>query len=825
MDIHGIVSKIKNSTISEEDILKFSKKKKEPETPPEIQEINEEDILRSGEIKDKSKKLESKRSAPVLEREEDVFSVLGKKKKEITDADEKSVAKKKIVSNAFIKGFAKDLGCMVATEVLGSDVAHWYSFDCAPLDIVLGGGIPSGKVVECLTGDTEIPLLDGRVLLIRDLVGLEEFWVYSCTSEGKIVPGRGHSARITKEVIELVEVVLDTGEIVRCTPDHLFMLRDGLYKEAGYLEEGDSLMPFYSKIRIREGTSRLFVKDNYLNKLIPAHRIIKSYFEEIPFRLGVHHDNRDSLDNSPKNLVILTKSEHRSEHNKDLWSKESYKAKMRTVMSNNAINLFNDPEYKDWFVKMRREDQNRRSQEGTHNFQNLEIIEMVKKRAEERNNKIINFNCPICGRFFEKQASYFSHKKYCGASEATILEYKKTLKEAQNKYQQKKRDEKRESVQYNHKVYKVNKIRLDNPVFVYDISVDKFHNFALKSGVFVHNCFGWESSGKSTIVLEASKAFTKYWSSRNDDNYVVLWLESESALDKVRAQYMGCDLSRFVIQEADTAEDGFKTIKHALEKATENGLKVLIVWDTIAAVLTDSEKATGEWNTKGMGEKARLIRLLLKDVNKLLGKTDSTLIFVNQMYKTFALYGEKDEVPGGGGIKFHASIRALMKRVGPPIEVVLPDGNKMTKGIEVDLYTKKNKLTLPYQTCKLVIYGESGIDIVETLVKFLTLHKYIVTRGGWKYIEFKGEDYRFQNIDQLKEILEVKCPELKVYMNYLCYSFMSTVSPLLKVKLLGKLWDFELQLYGEKKTKITDEEFTLATLLGRELLEEQDRII
>jgi len=341
----------------------------------------------------------------------------------------------------------------------------------------------------------------------------------------------------------------------------------------------------------------------------------------------------------------------------------------------------------------------------------------------------------------------------------------------------------------------------------------------------VIECFGWESSGKSTITLEAAKAFIKYWVSMNNDNYVVLWLESESALDKVRAQYMGCDLSRFVVQEVETTEEGFKIIKAALEKAKDKNLHVFIAWDTIAAVLTDKEKTSGESNTGGMGEKARLIRSLLKDVSTLLGQTNSTLVFVNQMYKNFAPYGEKDEVPGGGGIKFHASIRCLMKRVGPPIEVILPNGNKITKGIEVELYTKKNKLTLPYQTCRMVINGESGLDKVETLARFLVMHKYIVVKGGWKYIEFGDNEYKFQNTEQLKEILEVKCPELKTYMNYLCYNLFASISPLLKVKLLGKLWEFEIQLYGERKTKITEEEFALATLLGRELLEEQDRIV
>lgn len=334
-------------------------------------------------------------------------------------------------------------------------------------------------------------------------------------------------------------------------------------------------------------------------------------------------------------------------------------------------------------------------------------------------------------------------------------------------------------------------------------------------------CFGWESSGKSTLTLEASKAFTRYWKARGKDNYVILWMESESALDKVRAQYIGCDLSRFVVVEVDTVDYGFERIKLALDMAKEKGLHVFISWDTIAAVLTKNEKAS-EF-AGGMGEKARLIRRLLKDVSTMLGHTNSTLFFVNQLYQNLSPYGEKDIVPGGGGIKFHASIRCLMKKDPKPIEGILASGATLARGINVDLYTKKNKLTLPLQTCKLVINNESGLDVIETLSRFLTTNKYINIKGGWKYIDFGDTEYKFQNSDGLREILEVKNPDLRTYMDYLCYSHYASVSPLMKVKLLDNLWEYETLLYGEKKTKVSDEEFSLAALLGRSVLEEQDR--
>jgi hypothetical protein len=95
----------------------------------------------------------------------------------------------------------------------------------------------------CFTGDTKISLLNGTEVPIKDLVGLEEFWIYSCTPQGKIVPGRGHTAHKTKKNAKVIKITLDNGKVIKCTPDHLFMLKNGSYKEAKDLNIEDSLMP------------------------------------------------------------------------------------------------------------------------------------------------------------------------------------------------------------------------------------------------------------------------------------------------------------------------------------------------------------------------------------------------------------------------------------------------------------------------------------------------------------------------------------------------------------------------------------------------------
>src|SRR5436190_1416554 len=100
----------------------------------------------------------------------------------------------------------------------------------------------------CFTGETKIKLLDGTEKSFVELAELspdEDFYVYSVDKDGRIVVGEGRHARVTRRHAQLIELTIDSGARVRCTPDHRFMLRDGTYKAAEDLTEEDSLMPGY----------------------------------------------------------------------------------------------------------------------------------------------------------------------------------------------------------------------------------------------------------------------------------------------------------------------------------------------------------------------------------------------------------------------------------------------------------------------------------------------------------------------------------------------------------------------------------------------------
>lgn len=120
----------------------------------------------------------------------------------------------------------------------------------------------------CFSGDTQVALADGRNLSFKDLVaersrGTEHF-CYTIRKDGTIGLERILSARMTKHNVEVVRVALDNGEIITCTPDHRFMLRDGSYKAASELTADDSLMPLYRKLSdIR----------NYNHRIVSVERI------------------------------------------------------------------------------------------------------------------------------------------------------------------------------------------------------------------------------------------------------------------------------------------------------------------------------------------------------------------------------------------------------------------------------------------------------------------------------------------------------------------------------------------------------------------------
>jgi len=366
---------------------------------------------------------------------------------------------------------------------------------------------------ECLTGDTKIYLLDGRILTIEEILsefGTEKpFWVYASDENGDLVPAKATCLGKTKDVNQLVEVVLDNDEKVKCTPEHPFRMRDGSYRQAEQLIAGDSLMPCY--IKQTEPNSRFSQRYNkvVLNSRrgsdgrpiwktiyrVVAESLLKKEYNDKLIEVGgedkvlvVHHKNMNSLNDCPENLQWLEIQEHWELH-----------AKNHQNATAAILRAWEDPE---WSEKMR--ESNRKASkickekhpEMVTNFIvagiNFMRSKEGQKRLSERSNKQWLENrekivASMQGATSEEECKSRSERKkswWAAHPEARKAQGRRIAKIRKETVL---RDSKTGRF-YNHRVVSVNFIDLEEAIPVYDLSVENYQNFALAAGIFVHNC-------------------------------------------------------------------------------------------------------------------------------------------------------------------------------------------------------------------------------------------------------------------------------------------------------------------------------------------------
>ena len=353
-------------------------------------------------------------------------------------------------------------------------------------DVHLGKGATVGSVIAtkgaivpaavgvdigCFTGDTLIPILDGKEYPIRDLVNFEkDIVVYSCSSSGRVYVSKAE-AKLTRRDQSIVKVVLDNKKEIKCTPDHKFMMRDGSYKEAKDLQVEDSLMPFYSEID-KDGYT--VVQQNYSGFKQRAHWIVArsgllGKVQSFPGeRSVIHHKNFIKIDNNPNNLQFMSPSQHAKYH--------------RSLVERNIY--WNSPEFKvsrskkisEW--SKRPEINKLLAERGTRNItkfmkENREkYLLSVSNNGKRGKQYLVSYNTSEKGRLKSKEIS----NRYYPCS--TCGEKVKSNIGLSN--------HKRYKHGYNHKVVSIE--FLNEKEDVYCLVVPGLNNFALSAGVFVHNC-------------------------------------------------------------------------------------------------------------------------------------------------------------------------------------------------------------------------------------------------------------------------------------------------------------------------------------------------
>ena len=164
----------------------------------------------------------------------------------------------------------------------------------------------------CFTGDTRVKTIDGNNPTFEELVnsGCTDIWVYAYDlKNNKIVPAKAINPRVTREASELMEIVLCDGTIIRCTPDHLFLMRDGSYKPARELRANNSLMPLY----IGEKSKYVSINNAWTSKKGYLHRWVAENMLGRPLSSDevVHHKDGNKHNNTPENLEVISDSAHR----------------------------------------------------------------------------------------------------------------------------------------------------------------------------------------------------------------------------------------------------------------------------------------------------------------------------------------------------------------------------------------------------------------------------------------------------------------------------------------------------------------------------------
>ena len=363
----------------------------------------------------------------------------------------------------------------------------------------------------CFSQETRIRLLNGTAPTIGELAALgpeNEFWVYSCLPDGTIVPARAYNAHKTKDVTELILVKLDNGETIRCTPNHLFMIRDGTYVQAMDLKKNYSLMPLYTKYKKVSKSKKLYELVKIKSDWRYTHRVVFKFLNGWAKRSGhaIHHADLNPLNNSPDNLKAMLVKEHALLHAKLVESTNSPERNRKR--SETLKNMYkNNPEFKK-LKKKNLIDAAKNywdSPEGKARRKELSKTQL-KEAQKKRCSTIYKKRIEALGDSFNYIISYKQLKAVGGdllywkkrfSKEDFIKNSKKlenlNIEDIESKTRLQFTSVKRiiKRLNYpeknNHKVVSIKKIKLKSPIPVYDITVPVYNNFALDSGIFVHN--------------------------------------------------------------------------------------------------------------------------------------------------------------------------------------------------------------------------------------------------------------------------------------------------------------------------------------------------
>jgi recombination protein RecA len=246
--------------------------------------------------------------------------------------------------------------------------------------------------------------------------------------------------------------------------------------------------------------------------------------------------------------------------------------------------------------------------------------------------------------------------------------------------------------------------------------------------------YGPESSGKTTLALHAIANVQKAGG-------IAVLIDAEFAFDAQYAKNLGVDIDNLLISQPDSGEQALEIA----DTLVRSGAVDIIVIDSVAALVPAAE-IEGDMGDSHMGLQARLMSQALRKLTGILSKSHTCLIFINQLrMKIGVMFGNPETTTGGNALKFYASVRIDIRRIGP-----IKDGEKVI-GNRTRAKVVKNKVAPPFREAEFDIMYGRGISYSGDLIDLAVEQNIIEKSGAW--LSYEGERIG-QGREKAKEYIE-----------------------------------------------------------------------